>query len=160
MNLQNLKNQKGFTIVELLIVIVVIGILAAIVIVAYNGVTQRANTSAAKGNAESVKKVAEVMNADTGNYPSGAAAGDVITSLNTGSTTSRIPNGVTIENVATNTNAITSTNGKTTIGYKASGGSTTAPTGGCVAYYDYSAGGVRFVGVGAATVNSGATTCT
>ncbi len=35
----------GFTIVELLIVIVVIGILAAIVIVAYNGVTKRAQTS-------------------------------------------------------------------------------------------------------------------
>ncbi|RYX79149.1 prepilin-type N-terminal cleavage/methylation domain-containing protein [bacterium] len=48
MNLQNikqLKDQKGFTIVELLIVIVVIGILAAIVIVAYQGVTARANTS-------------------------------------------------------------------------------------------------------------------
>jgi prepilin-type N-terminal cleavage/methylation domain-containing protein len=36
---------KGFTIVELLIVIVVIGILAAITIVAYNGVTARANNS-------------------------------------------------------------------------------------------------------------------
>lgn len=36
---------SGFTIVELLIVIVVIGILAAIVIVAYNGVTKRAQTS-------------------------------------------------------------------------------------------------------------------
>jgi prepilin-type N-terminal cleavage/methylation domain-containing protein len=32
------QKQRGFTIVELLIVIVVIGILAAITIVAYNGI--------------------------------------------------------------------------------------------------------------------------
>jgi len=36
------KRETGFTIVELLIVIVVIGILAAITIVAYNGITQKA----------------------------------------------------------------------------------------------------------------------
>lgn len=36
--------KKGFTIVELLIVIVVIGVLAAISIVAYNGIQTRANT--------------------------------------------------------------------------------------------------------------------
>jgi prepilin-type N-terminal cleavage/methylation domain-containing protein len=45
--------EKGFTIVELLIVIVVIGILAAITIVAYNGVQQRARnvqTNSAAGN--------------------------------------------------------------------------------------------------------------
>ena len=41
------SKQNGFTIVELLIVIVVIAILAAIVIVAYNGVQQRARSSAA-----------------------------------------------------------------------------------------------------------------
>lgn len=39
------KHQDGFTIVELLIVIVVIGILAAITIVAYNGIQTRARTA-------------------------------------------------------------------------------------------------------------------
>jgi prepilin-type N-terminal cleavage/methylation domain-containing protein len=55
------KNKKtaGFTIVELLIVIVVIGILAAITIVAYNGITSRANVSAGLSNAQqSSKKLA------------------------------------------------------------------------------------------------------
>lgn len=41
----NKSTQSGFTIVELLIVIVIIGILAAITIVAYNGVQQRAYES-------------------------------------------------------------------------------------------------------------------
>jgi prepilin-type N-terminal cleavage/methylation domain-containing protein len=40
------KTTSGFTIVELLIVIVVIAVLAAIVIVAYNGVQTRAKASA------------------------------------------------------------------------------------------------------------------
>ncbi len=41
---------RGFTIVELLIVIVVIAVLAAIVVVSYNGITKRANVSALKAD--------------------------------------------------------------------------------------------------------------
>ena len=38
-------NKRGFTIVELLIVIVEIAILAAVTIVAYNGINERAQAS-------------------------------------------------------------------------------------------------------------------
>jgi type IV pilus assembly protein PilA len=60
--------QKGFTIVELLIVVVVIAILAAITIVAYNGIQNRAKASAAQAAARQTgTKVAlfASQNADT-----------------------------------------------------------------------------------------------
>lgn len=63
--------QKGFTIVELLIVIVVIGILAAITIVAYNGIQNRANDAAVQSDLQKLKTKFEVFNADNSRYPSG-----------------------------------------------------------------------------------------
>jgi len=60
---------RGFTIVELLIVIVVIGILAAITIVSFNGVTARANTTSAKAAAAAADKKAEAYNAEKSRYP-------------------------------------------------------------------------------------------
>ena len=59
------KNRQGFTIVELLIVIVVIAILAAITIVAYNGIQSRARTSSAQAAANNFAKKAEAYNADS-----------------------------------------------------------------------------------------------
>ncbi|MES2631152.1 MAG: prepilin-type N-terminal cleavage/methylation domain-containing protein [Patescibacteria group bacterium] len=50
------RKQKGFTIVELLIVVVVIAILAAITIVAYNGISSRAKDSVLKSAASDADK--------------------------------------------------------------------------------------------------------
>ncbi len=63
-------NTKGFTIVELLIVIVVIGILAAITIVAFNGIQNRGKSAASQSLANSIVKKAEAWNSIQGSYPS------------------------------------------------------------------------------------------
>ena len=67
----NQSANKGFTIVELLIVVVVIAILAAITIVSYNGITARANTSSAESTAAMLIKKSEAYNAEptTSGYP-------------------------------------------------------------------------------------------
>ncbi len=66
-------NTKGFTIVELLIVIVVIAILAAISIVAYTGIQQRARNSSAFSLASQVAKKADVYYTISNSYPTTAA---------------------------------------------------------------------------------------
>lgn len=54
-------NNHGFTIVELLIVIVVIGILAAITVVAFNGVQKNATDTAVKNDLAQVAKKMELF---------------------------------------------------------------------------------------------------
>jgi|TARA_R100000655_G_scaffold72585_1_gene111104 prepilin-type N-terminal cleavage/methylation domain-containing protein len=62
------KSRSGFTIVELLIVIVVIAILAAISIVAYNGIQQRARDNIRKADINAIAKALELHYVDYGAF--------------------------------------------------------------------------------------------
>ena len=55
-------NNKAFTLIELLVVVAIIGILASVGVVAYNGYTASAKVSAAKSN---FKTVANYLAAET-----------------------------------------------------------------------------------------------
>lgn len=68
------RPQRGFTIVELLIVIVVIGILAAITIVAYNGIQDRARAAMLVSDLNSASKQLKIDQVENGNYPVTIAA--------------------------------------------------------------------------------------
>ena len=66
---------KGFTLVELLIVIVVIAILAAISIAAYNGVSNRARDGERLASARDIINAAAVYNSEKGHWPTIAELG-------------------------------------------------------------------------------------
>jgi len=61
--------ERAFTIVELLIVIVIIGILATITIVAFNGIQERARASAVSAGLNQASKKLELYTVDNGGYP-------------------------------------------------------------------------------------------
>lgn len=64
--IEQTKQINGFTIVELLIVIVVIGILAAITVVAYNGIQERAQTTQANSELATLAKAMRIARINEG----------------------------------------------------------------------------------------------
>lgn len=65
------KRAYGFTIVELLIVIVVIAILAATSVAAYAGIQNRANDTAVQQDLRNIAQKLQVYKAINGQYPAG-----------------------------------------------------------------------------------------
>lgn len=64
------KREQGFTIIELLIVIIVIGILAALVITTYNGIQQKARNTERQTDINAIRSQVEAYYAQNGKYPS------------------------------------------------------------------------------------------
>lgn len=65
----SLKKQRGFTLVELLIVIIIIGILATLVIVTFTGVQAKARDSKRQTDIDAVDTHVEAFFAQYGFYP-------------------------------------------------------------------------------------------
>lgn len=66
------KKQSGFTLVELLIVIVVIGILATLVITTYSGIQQKARNTKRQTDINALQGQLEAYFAQNGDYPTQA----------------------------------------------------------------------------------------
>lgn len=69
------RTEQGFTIVELLIVIVVIGILAALVITTYNGIQQKGRNTERVTDLKAVQGQLEAYYATNGRYPASTDLG-------------------------------------------------------------------------------------
>jgi prepilin-type N-terminal cleavage/methylation domain-containing protein len=91
-NIKKMKDEKGFTIVELLIVIVIIAILAAIVIVAYTGIQQRARDSSRQSDVTNIAKAITAYTTEGNAWPVTSAAAK--TAL-VGYTTANLGTGIT-----------------------------------------------------------------
>jgi type IV pilus assembly protein PilE len=71
----NMEKEKGLTLIELLIVIVIVGILAAVAIPTYTGYTQRGRRADAKAALEQLRASQEVFRAEMGRYANDATDG-------------------------------------------------------------------------------------
>jgi general secretion pathway protein G len=63
------KQDKGFTLVELLIVIVILGILATVTVFAVRGITDQGKTATCKADKKTLETAVEAYIAQNGNNP-------------------------------------------------------------------------------------------
>lgn len=70
MHLRNKINEKGFTLIEIMVVIIILGILASYVAVKLTGNTEKARRTQAKVQIQTFETALELYKLDNGDYPS------------------------------------------------------------------------------------------
>ena len=70
MILQNKNTEKGFTLIEIMVVIIILGILASYVAVKLTGQTEEARRTQARVQIETFKTALNLYKLDNGSYPS------------------------------------------------------------------------------------------
>ena len=88
----NAHAQKGFTLIELMIVVAIIGILAAVAIPAYQDYTKRAAYTEVVAGMSAIKTAITVCHAEEGDLASCDTAADIRETLPTGITVGALNN--------------------------------------------------------------------
>ncbi|MFW5857082.1 MAG: type II secretion system major pseudopilin GspG [Planctomycetota bacterium] len=64
------RRTAGFTLVEIMVVVVILGILASVVVVNIHGHADKAKREAARSSIQSILQAVQLFKLDTGKYPS------------------------------------------------------------------------------------------
>ena len=145
------KLKLGFTIVELLVVLVIIAVVSGIILVSYSAAQARSKSASAQTLANQVARKSEGWYSVLGGYPTYTQLSSG--KINSADTTPTGPAESRVEDAANTISDGASTNptNEKKVGYRS------CTTGAQVEYYDAMSRTVKFIGVGGATSTAACT---